>query len=214
MEKSYLSAKSRVKRIPERGHYDEETLFKILDDDRLCHIGFCLDGQPYVIPTSYGRKGNRIYIHGATTSRLLQSLEKGISMCLTVTRLDGLVLARSAFHHSMNYRSAVVFGTAKKVPDAEKEEALKVISDNILPGRWEEVRTPSVKELKATTVLAIDIDEASSKIRQGPPSDDKEDLELGIWAGVVPHYSTFGLAEPDEHVKDEDMPESVKGLYR
>jgi nitroimidazol reductase NimA-like FMN-containing flavoprotein (pyridoxamine 5'-phosphate oxidase superfamily) len=213
MGKTYLGPKSQVKRIPDRGQYDDQTLFSILDEGHTCHIGFCIDGQPFVIPTLYGRDGSKIYVHGATTSRMLKNLEKGIPVCLTVTHVDGLVLARSAFHHSMNYRSAVIFGNANKVEDAEKEHALELISENILPGRWEEVRKPNAKELKATTVMSIEIEEASSKIRNGPPSDDKEDLELGIWAGVVPLSSQFGSAEADEFVKEEPVPGSVKRLY-
>ena len=213
MGKLYFSEKSRIKRIPDRGHYDEKTLFSILDTGRICHMGFCLNGQPFVIPTLYGRDGSKIYVHGASTSRMLKNLEKGVPVCLTVTHVDGLVLARSAFHHSMNYRSAVVFGRAVLVAEDKKEHALKVISDHIIPGRWEEVRSPNKKELKATSVLALKIDEASSKIRTGPPSDDKEDLELGIWAGVVPFNTTFGKALSDESVKDEAVPESVKKLF-
>jgi len=212
MEKSYLGAKSKVKRIPKRGHYDEKTLFEILDDGLICHVGFCIEEQPFVIPTLYGRDGNKIYLHGASTSRMLKSIEKGISVCLTVTHVDALVLARSAFHHSMNYRSAVVFGKATKVSDEEKEKVLKIISDQVIPGRWEEVRSPNQKELKATTVLELTIDEASSKIRTGPPGDEKEDLELGIWAGLVPINKLFGIEEADEFVKGEEVPDSIKIL--
>jgi len=212
MEKSYLGDKSKVKRIPKRGHYDEKTLFEILDDGLICHVGFCIEGQPFVIPTLYGREGNKIYLHGASTSRMLKSIERGISVCITVTHVDALVLARSAFHHSMNYRSAVVFGKATKVSDEEKENVLKIISDHVITGRWEEVRSPNEKELKATTVLELTIDEASSKIRTGPPGDEKEDLELGIWAGLVPYNSTIGQPIADEFVNNEPVPESVKNL--
>jgi len=210
MEKSYKGTRSQVKRIPKRGHYDEKTLFEILDDGFICHVGFSIEGQPFVIPTLYGRDGNRVYLHGASTSRMLKSLEKGISVCITVTHIDALVLARSAFHHSMNYRSAVVFGKATKVSDEEKEKVLKIISDQVIPGRWEEVRSPNQKELKATTVLELTIDEASSKIRTGPPGDEKEDLELGIWAGLVPMTTSFGNPLADEFVKGEETPDSVK----
>lgn len=209
MKTSYLGAKSQVKRIPKRGHYDKETLCNILDDGRICHVGFCIDGQPFVIPTLYGRKEDVIYIHGASTSRMLSNINKGIPVCLTVTHVDALVLARSGFHHSMNYRSAVIFGEAVKVPENEKIEILKVISDHIIPGRWEEVRAPNKKELKATTVMAIKIEQASSKIRTGPPSDEKEDLELGIWAGLLPIVTSYGKPKPDEFVKNEKIPDSV-----
>jgi nitroimidazol reductase NimA-like FMN-containing flavoprotein (pyridoxamine 5'-phosphate oxidase superfamily) len=212
MEKSYKGSRSQVKRIPKRGHYDENTLFKILDDGLICHVGFCVEGQPFVIPTLYGRNGNRIYLHGASTSRMLKSIEKGISVCITVTHVDALVLARSAFHHSMNYRSAVVFGKATKVSDDEKEKVLKIISDQVIPGRWEEVRNPNQKELKATTVLELTIDEASSKIRTGPPGDEEEDIELGIWAGLIPMNTSFGNPLADEFVKGEETPNSVRKI--
>lgn len=204
METSYpIDNTNKVKRIPKRGHYDRATIYEVLDAGFLCHLGFSVKGQPYVIPTSYGRKGDTIYLHGATTSRMMVNLEQGIPVCLTVTHLDGLVLARSAFHHSMNYRSAVCFGTAKLIPDtAEKEEALRIISDQILKGRWEESRLPIAKELKATTVLALTIDQASAKIRTGPPGDEKQDYELPIWAGVVPCQQVWGTPIPDPLLKE------------
>ena len=178
--------RSKVKRAPKRGHYDEETIFRVLDDGQICHIGFIHHDRPVVIPTIYGRSGNRLFIHGATVSRLIVELEKGIDISMSVAHVDGLVLARSAFHHSMNYRSVVVFGKAKLIGDHEKNTALKVISDHLIPGRWEEVREPNTKELKATTVLEIIIDEASAKIRTGGPIDDKEDYKLKVWAGEIP----------------------------
>ena len=182
--------RSKVKRAPKRGHYDEETIFHVLDDGQICHIGFIHHDRPVVIPTIYGRSGNKLFIHGATVSRLIVELEKGIDISLNVAHVDGLVLARSAFHHSMNYRSVVVFGKAKLVRDHEKNASLKVISDHLIPGRWEEVRAPSAKELKATTVLEIIIDEASAKIRIGGPIDDKEDYNLDVWAGEIPLKKT------------------------
>ena len=178
--------RSKVKRAPKRSHYDRETIYKILDAGQICHVGFIHKGCPVVIPTIYGRSENKLFIHGATVSRLITELEKGIDISLSVAHVDGLVLARSAFHHSMNYRSVVVFGKAKLVEDHEKNTALKVISDHLIPGRWEEVREPNTKELKATKVLEIPIDEASAKIRTGGPIDDKEDYELDIWAGEIP----------------------------
>lgn len=193
---------NKVKRIPKRGHYDRATIYEILDAGFLCHIGFTVENRPFVIPTSYGRQGDKIYLHGASTSRMMVQLEQGLPMCLTVTHLDGLVLARSAFHHSMNYRSAVCFGTAHLVSGSEKEEALKIISDQILAGRWEESRAPIAKELKATTVLCMTIEQASAKVRTGPPGDDKPDYELPIWAGVVPCQQVWGTPITDPLLKE------------
>ena len=202
MEKYEITNLNKIKRIPERGHYDKNTLYNILDDGFLCHLGFTVDNQVFVIPTLYGRNGNTVYIHGASTSRLLKNLQKGIQVCLNVTHLDGLVLARSAFHHSMNYRSAVVFGSATIIPDGEKETALRVISENIIQGRWEEVRKPNAKELKATTVLALEIKQASCKIRTGPPLDENPDYELNVWAGTVPMQIRYSPPVTDELLKD------------
>ncbi len=209
-----IDDKNKVKRIPKRGHYDEATIHEILDAGFLCHMGFTHHDMPFVIPTSYGREGNKIYLHGATTSRMMVNMEKGLPICLTVTHLDGLVLARSAFHHSMNYRSAVCFGTAKKVEGEEKLHALKVISDQILKDRWEESRQPLPKELKATTVLCMTIDQASAKIRTGPPGDDKPDYALPIWAGVVPCKQVWGEPESDPVLTEGiEVAESAKALY-
>ena len=192
--------KSKIKRVPKRAHYDQETIYKVLDAGQICHVGFVHNGHPVVIPTIYGRSENKLFIHGAAVSRLIVALEKGIDISLSVAHVDGLVLARSAFHHSMNYRSVVVFGRAKLVGDQDKNEALKIISDHLIPGRWEEVRQPNRKELKATKVLEIAIDEASAKIRTGGPVDDKEDYELNIWAGVIP-MNTIAL----EPIEDEKL---------
>ncbi len=190
--------RNKVKRLPKRGYYDAETIYAILDAGFICHVGFSVGGQPYVIPTGYGRDGDRIYIHGSAASRMLKNLDQGIPVCITVTHLDGLVLARSAFHHSMNYRSAVVFGTATAVEgEEEKLHALKVISEYILKGRWDEVRAPNAKELKGTMVLAIEIEEASAKIRTGPPGDDEPDYELPVWAGVLPIRQVYGAPVND-----------------
>jgi len=206
--------RNKVKRVPDRGHYDRETLYKILDAGYLCHLGFAIDGQPFVIPTSYGRNGDKIYVHGATTSRMLKALQTNLPVCLTVTHLDGLVLARSVFHHSMNYRSAMVFGTATLVAESEKLDALKLITEHIIKGRWEESRKPNAKELKATSVLALNIEEASSKIRTGPPSDEKEDYSLPIWAGVLPISQVYQPAIPDPQGDPElPFPSSVNQQY-
>ncbi len=210
MENYRIDHRNKVKRVPDRGHYDKKTVFKILDAGKICHASFVVDGQPFVIPTIYGRDGDCLYLHGATSSRLIKELEKGIQMSLAVTHLDGLVIARSAFHHSMNYRSVVVFGTAKLVADDKKLEALKIISDQLVPGRWEESRQPNSKELKATSVLKIIIDQASAKIRTGGPKDDKDDYELDIWAGVVPMSMTYQPLIPDDKLKENiEIPNSI-----
>jgi nitroimidazol reductase NimA-like FMN-containing flavoprotein (pyridoxamine 5'-phosphate oxidase superfamily) len=179
--------RTKLKRLPKRGHFDRETVNAILDEGFICHVGFVVDGQPFVIPTGYARVDDKLYIHGSQASRMLRSLAGGIDACVTVTIIDGLVLARSAFHHSMNYRSVLVFGRATIVsePD-EKSAALFALSEQIVPGRWADVREPNEQEMKLTTVLCLPLDEASAKIRTGPPLDDDEDYALPIWAGVVP----------------------------
>jgi uncharacterized protein len=190
--------RTAVRRLPKRGSYDRGVLDAILDEGLVCHVGFVADGQPYVIPTTYGRAGDRLYLHGSAASRMLKAMRGGIPVCVTVTLLDGLVLARSAFHHSMNYRSAMVLGTAQEVVDPEERwTALRVIVDHVVPGRWDEVRQPSETELKATLVLRLAIDEASAKIRTGPPVDDDEDYALPIWAGELPMRTTVLAAVAD-----------------
>ncbi len=179
--------RTRVIREPERAVYDRAVAYRILDEGFLCHVGFVADGQPFVIPTSYGRKDDNLYIHGSAASRMLRNLDQGIPVCVTVTLLDGLVLARSIFNHSMNYRSVVVLGTAVAVNDPdEKLAALRALSEHILPGRWDDVRQPNEKELKATLVMRLPITEFSAKVRQGPPIDDEEDYAFPTWAGVIP----------------------------
>ncbi|UII34950.1 pyridoxamine 5'-phosphate oxidase family protein [Fulvivirga ulvae] len=205
MEQFEVTTRNKVKRVPERGHYDKSTVYEILDAGFLCHISFVVDGRPMIIPTFYGREGNQLYIHGATTSRMIKNLKEGVPMTLAVSHVDGLVLARSAFHHSMNYRSVVVFGTARVVADEDKDHALYVMSEHLIEGRWQEVRPPNANELKATTVLAIEMEQASAKIRTGPPKDDKEDYDLDIWAGVVP--LGMGIGSP---VKDDLLKPNVK----
>ena len=190
--------RTQVRRLPKRAVYDKAQVHAILDEGFLCHVGFAVDGQPYVIPTLYARVGERIYFHGSAASRMLRSAGDGAQVCLTVTLVDGFVLARSAFHHSMNYRSVVVLGSARLVTDArEKWEALHRLTNHIVPGRWEEVRQPSEQELKGTSVLALDLDEVSAKVRTGPPADDEEDYALPVWAGVVPVETTWGEPVPD-----------------
>src|SRR6516164_2873103 len=192
--------RTRVVREPERGAYDRETAYRILDEGFICHIGFVVDGQPFVIPTSYARSGGNLYIHGSAASRMLRNLDKGIPVCITVTLLDGLVLARSIFNHSMNYRSVMVLGTAATVTDpSEKLEALRLLSEHILPGRWAESRFPTEKEIKATVVLRLPIEEFSAKVREGPVVDDADDYSFRTWAGILPLKTM-----PGAPVRDED----------
>lgn len=191
----------QIKRHPERGVYDQEQIHAILDEAYICHVGFAVDGQPYVIPTAYGRAGDQIYIHGSSVSRMLRSLAQGVAVCVTVTLVDGFVLARSAFRHSLNYRSVVILGTARLVTDAhEKMEALRCITNHLVPGRWEEVRQPNEKEMLATSVLAVPLKEASAKVRSGPPMDTEADWPLPAWAGVLPVRTWLGEPVPDGHV--------------
>ena len=179
--------RTNLKRLPKRAEYDREAVYRILDEGFICHVGFVVEGQPFVIPTGYARVAHQIYIHGSQASRMLRTLSKEVDVCLTVTLVDGLVLARSAFHHSMNYRSVVVFGKATIVDErAEKLAALRALSEHMIPGRWDDVRGPSEPEMKATTVLSLPLSEASAKVRNGPPLDDDEDYELPVWAGVIP----------------------------
>jgi uncharacterized protein len=181
------TSRTRVNRLPKRGDYSQKTIYAILDAGFLCHVGFVVDGQPYVIPTGYGRAGDTLYLHGSAASRMLRTLAGGVDVCVTVTLLDGIVLARSAFHHSMNYRSVMILGKASAIEDEqEKTAALRVISEQIVRGRWDDVRKPTAQELKATAVLKLPIEEASAKIRTGPPLDEEEDYALNVWAGVLP----------------------------
>lgn len=193
------SSRVRVERLPERGHYDRETIHAVLDQAFLCHVGFVSDGQPFVIPTGYGRVDDTLYFHGSAASRMLRSLAGGIPVCVTVTLLDGLVVARSLFHSSMNYRSVVILGTARLVTDAEeKMRGLRAVSEQIFPGRWEDARKPNEQEFKATSVLALPLEECSAKIRTGGAHDEPEDYALPIWAGVVPLRMVAGAPEADE----------------
>src|ERR671939_177593 len=198
MENFEPTERTTLKRLPKRGNYERETVNKILDEGFVCHVGFVVDGRPFVIPTGYGRSGDMLYIHGSAASRMLRTLREGIDVCVTVTLIDGLVLARSAFHHSMNYRSVVVFGRARVVEDeGEKSAALEAFTEHIMPGRWADVRRPSAQELAATTVLAVRLSEASAKVRTGPPIDDEEDYQLPVWAGVLPLGVEPGVPEAD-----------------
>lgn len=197
------TTRTKLKRLPKRGVFERETIYRILDEAFVCHVGFCTEGQPFVIPTSYARIDDRLVIHGSAASRMMRNLSTEIDVCVTVTLVDGLVLARSAFHHSMNYRSVVVFGKARIVTDeAEKHEALKAFTEHIVPGRWDSIRPPTKNELKGTTVLSLSLTEASAKIRAGGPVDDEEDYAMDVWAGVLPLSLTTGAPVADERLKD------------
>jgi nitroimidazol reductase NimA-like FMN-containing flavoprotein (pyridoxamine 5'-phosphate oxidase superfamily) len=208
--------RTQVKRLPKRGAYDRETVFKILDEAFVCHVGFVVDGQPYVIPTNYGRVGETLYLHGSAASRMLRTLSEGIPVCVTVTLTDGLVLARSAFHHSVNYRSVVVLGTARLVNDpAEKMEALRLFTEHIIKGRWDDIRQPTEQEMKGTTVLALPMEEVSAKVRTGGPVDDEEDYALPVWAGVLPLPVTAAAPIPDTRLNaGTQIPDYMKGYKR
>jgi nitroimidazol reductase NimA-like FMN-containing flavoprotein (pyridoxamine 5'-phosphate oxidase superfamily) len=208
------TARTRVVREPHRGVYDRAVAYQILDEGFICHVGFVLDGQPFVIPTAYGRVGDNLYIHGSAASRMLRNLDKGIPVCVTVTLLEGLVLARSIFNHSMNYRSVVVLGTAVAVSEpGEKLEALKSLSEHILPGRWAESRQPNEKELKATLVMRLPIEEFSAKVRQGPPIDDEEDYSFPTWAGVIPLEMVAGAPENDPRLDPKTLVPAYVSAY-
>ncbi len=187
MEPFNPTAKTTLKRLPKRGVFERDAVYKILDEGFICHVGFVADEQPFVIPTGYARVDNTLYIHGSAASRMLRTLAQGIDVCVTVTLIDGLVLARSAFHHSVNYRSVVVFGQARMVEsNEEKMTALAAFTEQVMRGRWAEIRWPNEQELKATSVLALPLEEVSAKVRTGPPLDDEEDMYWPVWAGVLP----------------------------
>jgi uncharacterized protein len=198
--------RTKLKRLPKRGHFDRETVYGILDEGFICHVGFAPQGQPFVIPTGYARVDDMLYIHGSQASRMLRTLSGGVDACVTVTIVDGLVLARSAFHHSMNYRSVVIFGRARIVEDREeKMAALVALSEHIVRARWADVREPNEEEFIKTTVLELPLVEASAKIRTGPPLDDEEDYALPIWAGVIPLSLQAG-----EPINDPRLPDGIE----
>lgn len=207
---------NQVKRMPERAAYDRETIFPIIDEALICHVGLAVDGQPYVIPTIHARDGDLIYLHGAPASRMLKHLEQGSPLCLTFTLLDGLVFARSAFHHSMNYRSVVVFGTGRLVTATdEKIHALAVLTEHVAQGRWDEARQPNPKELAGTKVIAVQIESASGKMRTGGPKDDEADYALPIWAGVLPLVQQPLAPEKDERLPSEiEIPGYIRNYRR
>ena len=210
------SVRTRVVREADRGVYDRETVYRILDEGIICHVGFVAGGQPFVIPTSYGRKGASLYIHGSVASRMLRQMKDTAPVCVTVTLLDGLVLARSVFNHSMNYRSVVILGMAALVEDPEEKlAALRVISEHILPGRWDDARQPNEHELKQTSVLRLPIEEFSAKVRTGPPVDDAEDYAFSTWAGVVPLEMKAGAPINDPKLDPaREVPQYAKQYSR
>jgi uncharacterized protein len=194
--------RTKLRRVPQRGAHDRETIDAILDEALVCHLGFVLDGRPAVVPTLHARVGDEVFVHGSAASRAIRALSGGLEACLTVTLIDGLVLARSAFHHSMNYRSVVLYGTARPVSAPEdKERALEAFTEKLVPGRWADVRWPTRKELKGTAALALPIAEGSAKVRTGPPIDDDEDYALDAWAGVVPMRLQTLEPEPDPQLR-------------
>ncbi|HEX4951166.1 MAG TPA: pyridoxamine 5'-phosphate oxidase family protein [Blastocatellia bacterium] len=204
MEPFNPTANTTLKRLPKRGVFEREAVYQILDEAFICHVGFVVEGQPFVIPTGYARVDDTLYMHGSAASRMLRALASGIDVCVTVTLLDGLVLARSAFHHSVNYRSVMVFGRARLVEsNEEKMTALEAFTEQVVRGRWAEVRWPNEQELKATSVLALPLEEVSAKVRTGPPLDDEEDMNWPVWAGVVPLGLTAAapITAPDLQVE-------------
>jgi uncharacterized protein len=203
-----------VKRHPERGAYERATIDPILDEALICHLGFVVDGRPFVIPTIHARDGDVLYVHGSPGSRMLRTAKEGLDICVTVTILDALVLARSVYNHSMNYRSVVVLGRAREVIDrGEKLRAMQRVVEHIVPGRWQDARQPNDGEIKGTTILALPIDEASAKVRSGPPTDDADDLELSVWAGLIPLRIEPSDPVPDDGV-DGAPPAYVTGYER
>ncbi len=208
--------RTRVVREPDRAVYDRETVYRILDEGFLCHAGFVVDGQPFVIPTSYGRKDASLYIHGSAASRMLRQFKEGVPVCITVTLLEGLVLARSIFNHSMNYRSVVILGKATLVDEpSEKLSSLRILSEHILPGRWDDSRQPNERELKATSVLHVPIEEFSAKVRQGPAIDDEEDYSFPTWAGVVPLDMVAGTPIDDARLlPGKEVPAYIRPYSR
>jgi uncharacterized protein len=208
------SPRTRVRRVPARGAYERETIDAILDEALVSHVGFVHDGAPVVIPTLHARLGDRLYLHGSAASRMLRTLEGGAQVCVTATLVDGLVLARSAFHHSVNYRSAVVFGEARSVAPDERPRALELFTEKLVPGRWPYVRPPTRQELKGTNVLELPLDEASAKVRTGPPVDDEEDYALPVWAGVLPLRTVVDPPQPDPRLDPVIEPPSHVARWR
>ncbi len=212
MTTSIPTSRTKVKRVPQRGLYEKKDIYPILDEALVCQVGFLWDGYVTVIPTIHWRIGDHLYIHGSTASRMMEVLASGKEACITVTLVDGLVLARSVFHHSMNYRSVVVFGSGKVIESPEeKEKAMEEFVERIIPGRWSEARLPKPQEIKATTIIAFDLKEASAKIRTGDPVDDEEDYDLPVWAGVIPLQTEVKAPIADPRLSSKiSLPEYVK----
>ena len=197
------SDRTRVKRLPKRGAYDKDTIHAILDEGLVCHVGIAVDGQPFVMPMAYARDGDRILIHGSRASRVMKAIADGVDLCVTVTHNDGLVLARSAFHHSMNYRSVVILGRGRSIDDAkEKLDAFRRYFDGLIPGRWDDVRPPNRVEMDQTLMVEVPIDEVSAKARTGPPAEEEEDYALDAWAGLIPMESVANPPVADDHLRD------------
>jgi uncharacterized protein len=211
-----ITARNKVKRHPERGSYDSATIYPIIDEALICHVGFVQDGQPFVIPTLHARQADTILLHGAKGSRLLRHIEAGGDVCITITLLDGIVLARSVFSHSINYRSAVLFGRGQiVVEEAECLRALEAFTERLIPGRWQDARPPNPVELKQTTIVAVAIEGASAKIRSGPPKDGEADLDLPVWAGVLPLHQVAGAPIADPQLSTEvDVPAYIRNYRR
>jgi uncharacterized protein len=206
-----LTQRTKLTRNPSRGTHDRAAIDAILDEALIAHVAWVHDGRPAVIPTLIARDGDDVLIHGSSASRTIRGLQKGLEACIEVTLIDGLVLARSAFHHSINYRSVILYGTLETAPD--KERALEIFTEKLIPGRWEHVRWPSPKELKGTAALSLRIEEGSAKVRTGAPVDDDEDYALDAWAGVVPLTLTAGAPQPDPRLRDGiELPEHVRSL--
>ncbi|HEY9659788.1 MAG TPA: pyridoxamine 5'-phosphate oxidase family protein, partial [Allocoleopsis sp.] len=209
-----VTSRTQIRRLPQRGEYDRNTIYRILDEAFICHVGFVVDNQPFIIPTAYGRIDDRLYIHGSPASRMLRALKQDIEVCVTITLIDGLVLARSAFHHSMNYRSVVVFGKATVVETPEEKlTALKAFTDHIIPDRWAEVRQPTPQEVAGTLVLSLPLSEASAKIRSGAPNDDEADYALPVWAGEIPLKMTAAAPIPDSRLLPNIQPPDYAQHY-
>jgi nitroimidazol reductase NimA-like FMN-containing flavoprotein (pyridoxamine 5'-phosphate oxidase superfamily) len=215
MSEFAINERNRIRRLPKRGQYDKDTIYQILDEGLVCHVGLVEDHRPAVIPMNYARRDDTLILHGAPASRLLRQVQAGHPVCVTVTLLDGLVLARSVFHHSMNYRSAVVFGRGRLIEaEDEKLMALEILTEHILPGRWQDARKPSRQELDATAVVSIAIESASAKVRTGPPVDDEEDYQLPVWAGVLPIRQQALTPESDPRLRKNIRVPAAVAHYR
>ncbi len=216
MTREPSSERTRLRRLPERGRYDRATIHSIVDEALICHVAFGTEAGPVVIPTIHARDGETLYLHGSAASRMLRTIRDGDPICVSFTLIDGLVMARSLFNHSMNYRSVIVFSSAREVTDPEEKlRSMRLVSDHIAPGRWDDARTPNDKETRATMMVAIALEEASAKIRTGPPGDEEDDYDLAVWAGVIPVDTVFGEPQPDARLAAGiDLPPYLEGYSR